>query len=38
MQVGRAGHEAERKIEGTTAQREEPAHPAESNRIHGSML
>ena len=34
MQVGRAGHEAEHEIEGTTAQREDSAHPPKSNRIH----
>ncbi len=35
MHVRCAGHEAEPQIDGTTAQREDPAHPSELNRIHG---
>ena len=38
MHVGRAGHEGERQIECTTAQREDPTHPLESNRVHEAVL
>ena len=38
VHVGRAGHETEHQIEGTTAQREDPSHLAESNRIQRSVL
>lgn len=38
MHVRRSGHEAEHKIGGTTAESEDPTHPAESNRSHGAAL